>query len=132
MTDFMTPINGGKATFREYLTQPTFAEELENYILSGNDTGLHDHVDLDYFLDRVLIGHVWEDDKLSLGYLADHLSFYGKFFRELHDLAPEYALTPEQLKEHAEAVGELLKARIHASKLEADLRSKWEHLNAAA
>ena len=30
MTDFMTPINGGKATFREYLTQPTFAEELEN------------------------------------------------------------------------------------------------------
>ena len=125
MTEFMTPIDGGKATFRDYLTLPAFADELENYILSGNDTGMHDHVDLDYFLDRLLTGHVWEDDKFSLGYFADHLDFYAKYFRELYELAPEHALTLEQAKAHAGAVGELLKARSHAAQLEADLRSKW-------
>lgn len=132
MTDFLTSIDSGKATFRDYVTQPAFADELETYVTAGNDTGMHDHIDIDYFLERVLNGQDWEDDKFSLEYLADHLEFYGKYFHDLCDMAPVHAVTLDQAKAHAKAMGELIKARQHVARLENDLRSKRRDLDEAA
>lgn len=131
MTEFLMTMDNCGATFRDYLTQPAFAEEFENFVTAGSDTGMFDYIDTDFLLDGVLNGQKWEDDKFSLELLANHLGFYGNYFRELCDMAPEYSVTLDQAKAHAKAMGELFKARQHVARLEQDLRSKQSDFNYA-
>ena len=54
MTEFLMTMDNCGATFRDYLTQPAFAEEFENFVTAGSDTGMFDYIDTDFLLDGVL------------------------------------------------------------------------------
>ncbi len=128
MTDFIDNTPPLKATFRDYLSQPAFADELENFASGGETTDLFSFTDMEGLFDHIFSGD-WQEDKFSLECIADHLRFYAHYLGEICNMSPDTAPTPEQAAAFARKMGELYAKRMRLTTLKSRLDNEKENLD---
>lgn len=97
-----TPSNENEmATLCDYLSQPAFEDELQHFLNVNEDHGLANWSDIATLSEQIGGDNLLEG-KSQLDDLAQHLLFYGQYFKALADALPDHPVNKTDVKRIAD------------------------------